>query len=87
MNVCYKSPSLIIQVVPYTIWDQTDLRGEAKSWNLVNIEHKGLMIMLDPNSLVRQKEGVQGEEAGDRKKAGSTAIPTPSANTSIGPTQ
>ena len=42
-----------------------------------------MMMMFAPNSLVRQKEGAQGEEeeeAGGRRKAGSTGTPTPGAD-------
>ena len=39
------------------------------------------MMMIAPNSLVRQKEGTQGEEqeeeVGGRRKAGSIGTPTP----------
>ena len=48
------------------------------------------MIIFAPNSLVRLKEEVQGqeeEEAGGRRKAGSTGAPTPSEDASTGPTQ
>ena len=48
------------------------------------------MMMFAPNSLVRQKEGAQGEEeeeAGDRSKASSTGTPTAGAGTPTGPTQ
>ena len=37
-----------------------------------------MMMMIAPTSLVRQKEGVQGEEeeeAGDRRKGGQTGTP------------
>ena len=41
-----------------------------------------MMMMIAPNSLVRQKEGVQAEEedeAGDQRKRGQTGTPTPVA--------
>ena len=46
------------------------------------------MMMIAPKSLVRQKEGVQGEEeAGGRKKAESTGTPTPGADALTGSTR
>ena len=47
-----------------------------------------MMMIFAPNSLVRQ-EGAQGEEeeeAGGRRKAGSTGFPTPGADLPTGPT-
>ena len=44
--------------------------------------------MIASNFLVRQKEGVQGEEeeeTGDRRKVGPTRTPTPGADTPTGP--
>ena len=44
--------------------------------------------MFAPNSLARQKQGVQDkkeEEVGSRSKAGSTGIPTPGVDAPIGP--
>ena len=41
------------------------------------------MMIITPNSLVRQKKGAQGEqekEAGGRRNAGSTRTPTSSAD-------
>ena len=48
------------------------------------------MIMNILNSLVRQKQGVQGEEeeeAGGGRKVGSTETPTISADCPTGPTR
>ena len=48
------------------------------------------MMIVAPNSLVRQKVGTQGEEeeeARGRKRAGSIGTPTPVADASTGPTQ
>ena len=45
------------------------------------------MIMIDPNSLVRQKEGKTEEEAGDRRKRGQTGTPTPGEDAPTGPTR
>ena len=48
-----------------------------------------VMMIVAPNSLVRQ-EGAQGgeeEEAGGRRKAGSIGTPTPCADAPTGPTQ
>ena len=46
------------------------------------------MMMMAPNSLIHQKEGVQGEEeVENRSKAGSTGTPTPGADAPIGPTR
>ena len=46
-------------------------------------------MMFVPNSLVRQKEGAQGEEeeeeAGSRKKVGSTGTQTPGTDAPTGP--
>ena len=46
------------------------------------------MMMIAPNSLVRQEEGAEGEEkeAVGRRKGGPTGTPTPSADASPGPT-
>ena len=47
-------------------------------------------MMFAHNSLIRQKEGVQGEEeeeAGGQRKAGSTGTPTLGTDGPIGPTQ
>ena len=47
-----------------------------------------LMMMIVPNSLVRQKEGAQGEkEAEGRRKGGSTETLTSGADASTGPTR
>ena len=51
-----------------------------------------IMMIFAPNSLVRQKEGAQGEEeeeaeVGGRRKAGSTGTPTLGADVPTGPTQ
>ena len=49
-----------------------------------------MMMMFVPNSLVLQKYGVQGEkeeEAGGRRKAGSTGTPTPGKEAPICPTR
>ena len=48
------------------------------------------MMMIATYSLVRQKERGQEEEkeeAGSRRKVGSTRTPTPGANALIGPTR
>ena len=48
------------------------------------------MMMIGPNSLVCQKEGVPGEEeeeAGGQRKGGSTGTPTLGADASTGPTR
>ena len=47
-------------------------------------------MMFTPKSLVRQKEGAEGEEeeeAGSRRKAGPTGTPTPGADAPTGSTQ
>ena len=47
------------------------------------------MMIITPNSLVRQKEGAQGEEeekAGGRRKTGSIGTLTPDADAPTGPT-
>ena len=49
-----------------------------------------LTMTFAPNSLVRQKEGAQGEdeeEVGDRRKEGKTGIPTPDADPPTGPSR
>ena len=46
-----------------------------------------MMMMIAPNSLSRQKEGVQGEgeaEAGDQRKGGKTGTLTPVADAPTG---
>jgi len=50
---------------------------------------KAFLIMIAPNSLVRQKKGAQGEEegAGDRRKRGQIRTPTPGADAPTDPTQ
>ena len=48
------------------------------------------MMMINPNSLVRQKEEVhreEEEEAGSRRKGGPTGTPTPGADAPTGPTR
>ena len=48
------------------------------------------MIMITPNSLCRQKEGVQGkgqEEAEDQRKGGQTGTPTSGADAPTGLTR
>ena len=47
------------------------------------------MMMIAPNSLVRQKKRAEKEEKEKtvgRRKAGPTGTPTPGADTPIGPT-
>ena len=49
-----------------------------------------MMMIVAPNYLVRWKKGTPGEEeeeAGGRRKAGSTGTPTPGADAPTGPTQ
>ena len=49
-----------------------------------------MMMIVAPNSLVRQEEGAQGEEeeeAGGRRWVGSIGTPTPGADAPTGPTQ
>ena len=49
-----------------------------------------MMMIVAPNSLVRQEEGAQGEEeeeAGGRRRVGSIGTPTPGADAPTGPTQ
>ena len=56
-------------------------------WKKLN---KLLMMMIAPNSLVRQKEGAQGEEekeVGGRRKEGPTGAPTPGTDAPTGPTR
>ena len=45
------------------------------------------MIMIAPNSLGRQKEGAQEEEAGGQIKVGPTGTPTPGADVPTSPTR
>ena len=49
-----------------------------------------MMMIVAPNSLVRQEEGAQGEEeeeAGGRRWVGSIGTPTPGADAPTGSTQ
>ena len=49
-----------------------------------------MIMMIPPNSFVRQKKGAEkkeGEEAGDRRKVAQTGTPTPGADASTGPTR
>ena len=43
------------------------------------------MMIIAPNSLVRQKEGAQGEGAGGRRMGGLIGTPTPGADALTGP--
>ena len=44
-----------------------------------------MMMMIAPNSLFRQKEGAQKEEAEDRRKRGQIGTPTQGSDASTDP--
>ena len=57
-------------------------------WNYKELnEILSMVMMIDPNSLVREKKAAQGEgeeEAGDRRKGGQTGSPTLGADAPTG---
>ena len=58
--------------------------------NTIEIRKSNDDDIFDPNSLVRQKKGAQGEEeeeARGGRKAGSTGTPTPGADAPIRPSR